>query len=75
MVDVKPVHTDSVVDVKPVHTENILQPKIRVRKRKNEVVNPTPSSLTQFNLTKSNINKLTTQNNNKVPQSVGKISR
>jgi hypothetical protein len=74
-VDVKPVHTDSVVDVKPVHTENILQPKVRIRKRKNEVVNPTPSSLTQFNLTKSNINKLTTQNNNKVPQSVGKISR
>jgi len=54
---------------------NVLQPKVRIRKRKNEVVNPTPSSLTQFNLTKSNINKLTTQNNNKGPQSVGKISR
>jgi len=59
----------------PVKNENVLQPKVRIRKRKNEVVNPTPSSLTQFNLTKSNINKLTTQNNNKGPQSVGKISR
>ena len=62
-------------DVKPVHNENILQPKIRVRKRKNEVVTPVSSNLTQFNLSKNNMNKFVSPNNNKGPQSAGKISK
>ena len=74
-VDVKPINTNSVVDVKPINTENILQPKIRVRKRKNEVVNPVSSNLTQFNLSKNNMNKFVLPNNNKGPQSAGKISK
>lgn len=62
-------------DVKPVQNENILQPKTRVRKRKNEVVKPVSSNLTQFNLSKNNMNKFVSPNNNKGPQSAGKISK
>ena len=67
---------------KPIQTENILQPKIRVSKRKNEVVSPVSSNLTQFNLSKNNTNTFlllknnnNNNNNNKGPQSVGVIIR